>query len=154
MKLGHHCVRSWNAKQQVVALPTGEAELYGVVKGAGLLIGAISMMRDLVLSVEGVLRADSSAGKGIASRRGLGEVKHLDVRNMRIQDVVRSRRIAIVQIAGGGNAAVVLIRHLDGPAIARRMKRLGCAVDSGRRKLAPAVVGGTVEEDGNCPVWN
>ena len=66
LKLGHHCVRSWNAKQQVAALPTGEAELYGVVEGAGVLIGAISMMRDLVLSVKGVLQADSYAAKGKA----------------------------------------------------------------------------------------
>ncbi len=30
---GSHCVRSWSTTQSVIALPIGEAELYGIVTG-------------------------------------------------------------------------------------------------------------------------
>ena len=113
MELGRHCVKSRSATQQVAALPTEGAELRGVAEGAGVLIGAISMMRDLGISANGVLCANSSAAKGVVSRRGLGRVKHVDVRNMWIQNVARSGRAAIVKIPGGENAADVLTKHLD-----------------------------------------
>ena len=71
LRIGHHRVKSRSATQAVVALSTGEAELYGVVKGAGALMGAVSLARDLGLNMRGVLRTDSSAAKGIAPRRGL-----------------------------------------------------------------------------------
>ena len=82
LKLGRHIVKSRVVTQQVVALSAGGAAPYGVVEDAGVLIGAISMMHDFGLSVEGVLRAVSSAAKGIVSWRRLWEVKHIDVRNM------------------------------------------------------------------------
>eukprot|EP00972_Heterocapsa_arctica_P103210 15210078-Heterocapsa_arctica.AAC.1 len=31
---GSHCIRSWSTTQSVIALSSGEAELYGIVKGA------------------------------------------------------------------------------------------------------------------------
>ena len=147
LKIGHHCVKSWSVTQAAVALSTGEAELYGVVKGAGVLMGAVSLARDLGLDMRGVLHTDSSAAKGIASRRGLGKVKHVDVRNLWIQDVVRSGRIGIVKIPGGENAADVLTKHLDGPAISKCMKCLGCVVEGGRHELAPDVKSGINPED-------
>ena len=73
------------------------------MEGAGLLIGAISMMCDLGASAEGVLRAE-----GIVARCGLRKVKHVDIRNMSIQDVARSGRIAPVKIPGAKHAAAVL----------------------------------------------
>ena len=129
-----------------MALSTGEAELYGAVKGAGVLMGAVSLVRDLGLNMRGVLHTDSSSAKGIAPRRGLGKVKHVDVRNLRIQDVARSGRIGVVKIPGGDNAADVLTKYLDGPAVSRRMRRLGCVVEGGRRELAPDVKSGVYPE--------
>ena len=146
MKFGRGCAESWSATQAIVALSTGEAEPYGVVTGAGVLTGAVSLARDLALDVRAVPRANSSAAKGIAPRRGLGKVKHVDVRNLWIQDVVRPGRIGIVKIPGGGNAADVLTKYLDGPAVSRCMRRLGCVVEGGRRKLAPDVKSGVDPE--------
>ena len=47
-----------------MALSAGEAELYGAIKGAGVLMGAVSMARNLGLDVRGVLHTASSAAKG------------------------------------------------------------------------------------------
>ena len=74
------------------------------------------MMRDLGISVRRVELEDSFAATGIAPRRGLEKVKHVDVRKMRIQYVVRPEGIAIVEIPGCENAADVLTRHPRSPA--------------------------------------
>ena len=139
LKIGHHCAKSRSVKQAVVALSSGEADLRGVVKGAGALTGAVSLARDLSLNARGGLHADSFAAKGIVSRLGLGKVKHVDVRNLRAQDAVRSGRIGIVKIPVEENAADVLTKYLDGAAICRRMRRPGCVVRGGRHMLAPDV---------------
>ena len=114
-----------------------------------MLIGSVSHARDLGLDARGVLHTDSSVATGIASRRVLGKVKHVDVRNLWIQDMVRSGRIGVVDIPGGGNAADVLTKYLGGPAVSRSMRRLGCVVKGGRRKLAPGANSG-VEEKMSC----
>ena len=138
--------------QQVAALPAGKAEQYGVAKGGRVLIGAIGLTRDLGVTVKGILRTDLSAAKDVAPRRGLGEVKHVNVRRMWTQDVARSGRLAIAKIPGGENAANVWTQNLDGTAIVRRLKRLECAVESERHKLAPTPDGGVAAEgDGNLP---
>ena len=138
-KSGRHCSESRSVAQEGAALSAGEAELPGAAEDAGTLIGAVTMMRRLGVAAKGGRRANSSAAKGIVCRRGLGKVTHVDVRNMWIQDVVRPGRNAIVRIPAGEDAADVLARRLDGPAAARHMKRLGCVVEGGRRKLAPEV---------------
>ena len=122
-----------------MALSAGEAELFGAAMGASVLIGSVSMTRDLGVAAKGVLHRDSSAARGIASRRGLGQVADVDVRNIWIQDVVRPGRFAVLKIRGGGGAADVLTKHLDGPAVGRRMNRLVFAAEGGRRKLASEV---------------
>ena len=43
LMIGKHCIRSWSTTQSVIALSSGEAEYYGVVKGASVLLGAIAM---------------------------------------------------------------------------------------------------------------
>ena len=46
MFLGKHLIKSWSSTQQVMALSSGEGELYGMLKGATQTNGLISMMAD------------------------------------------------------------------------------------------------------------
>ena len=139
LKFGQRFVKSRGVTRAVVALPAGEAELYGEAKGAGVLMGALSLARGRGLDARGVFHTDSSAAKGIVSRRGLGKAKHVGARNLWIQDVVRRGRIGVAEISGGENAADAPAKYLDGPAVARGVRCLGCAVEGWRRKLAPDV---------------
>ena len=34
VKLGEHCIKAWSSNQSVIALSSGEAEFYGIVKGS------------------------------------------------------------------------------------------------------------------------
>ena len=49
LTFGKHCLKTWSTTQAVIALSSGEAEYYGVVKGGSVLLGAISLAKDLSL---------------------------------------------------------------------------------------------------------
>ena len=85
LTLGKHCLKSWSTTQAVTALSSGEAEYYGVVKGGSVLLGDISLCKDLGLDMKGRIHTDSSAAIGIANRRGLGKTKQIDTNFLWIQ---------------------------------------------------------------------
>ena len=51
------------------------------------------------------LYTDSNAAKAIASRRGLGRTRHLEVRKIWIQSAIEDKRIKIKKVAGTENPA-------------------------------------------------
>ena len=50
--LGNHMIKSWSSSQLVIALSSGDAELYALVKAATLAKSLGSLMRDFDLEVE------------------------------------------------------------------------------------------------------
>ena len=87
--LGDHLIKSWSSTQKITALSSGEAEYYAIVKGASQGIGIRSMLQDFQINAASTryieVKEDSSAAKGIASRRGLGKLKHVDIKELWIQ---------------------------------------------------------------------
>ena len=86
--IGKHMIKSWSSTQNVVALSSGEAEYYGLVKGAaqGLVAKAMYLEAGLEQSVE--VKTDATAARGIAMRRGMGKVRHIEVSQLWVQDRV------------------------------------------------------------------
>ena len=70
---GSHLLKTWAATQTVVALSSGEAEFYGVVKGMCEALGTKGIAKDMGLDLSITLSTESSAAKGIATGKGLGE---------------------------------------------------------------------------------
>ena len=68
--LGYHVIKSWSSTQQPVALSSGEAELYALIKGASQTKGIISMLMDLRLRFDGTVCTDASAAMGISFSKG------------------------------------------------------------------------------------
>ena len=65
--MGDHVIKSWSTTQATIALSSGEAEYYGMVKGASMAMGIRSMLgADLEVRIR--IRTDASAAKGIAIR--------------------------------------------------------------------------------------
>lgn len=60
---------------------------------------------------------DSSAAKSIASRIGLGKIRHLEVKFLWIQEVVKNKKIQVRKIRGDSNPA----DNLTKPKTARDM---------------------------------
>ncbi len=74
--LGSHVIKTWSATQAVVALSSGEAEYYGIVKGGSQGLGAKSLLADLNHSVRTKIKTDASAAKDVHCRRSLWIVTH------------------------------------------------------------------------------
>ena len=81
LQLGSHVVKSWASTQSVIALSSGESEFYSIVKGCSQAMGLRALLADLGIDASIKLLTDATAGKAIASRRGLGRVRHIDVSN-------------------------------------------------------------------------
>ena len=99
------------------------------------------MLRDLGCSVRLVVCTDSSAAKGMASRKGLGKVRHVEVNQLWVQEKVGSGEVELRKVDGQSNLADALTKHVDGDSILRHMDGTGQFHAHGRHVIMPAVVG-------------
>ena len=70
--------KCWSSTQASLALSSGEAEYYGVVRAAGIGLGQQALFRDAGLELPIRIWTDSSAAMGTSTRQGLGKLKHLE----------------------------------------------------------------------------
>ena len=87
------------------------------------------------------LETDSSAAKGIAMRKGVGKVKHLETRTLWVQDQVIRGRLTLRKIHGDINTSDILTRYLGSERIRSLMSRLPVRFEAGRSTLAPRLQG-------------
>ena len=80
--LNDHPVKTWASTQNVIALSTGEAEFYAIVKGASIGLGMKSLLEDLGEQVRVRVITDATTGKSLAGRNGLGKVRHIGFRTL------------------------------------------------------------------------
>ena len=66
--VGSHLIKAWSSTQTSVALSSGEAELYSIVKGATLSKGMMSLALDFGMKLRTHLQMDSIAAIGSVSR--------------------------------------------------------------------------------------
>ena len=69
--MGTHLIKSWSATQANIALSSGEAEFYGVVKAAGMGLGYGALLGDIGIRLPVRVWTDSTATIGICKRQGL-----------------------------------------------------------------------------------
>jgi len=137
---GNHCIRTWASTQASVALSSGEAEFYSMVKGASLAIGMRSLMEEFGINVGIRMFTDSTAAKGIASRTGLGKTRHIAVHLLWIQEKVRGKDIELLKCKGTENPADLMTKHLDKAAVDNYATRWGLIARTGRSSVAPHIV--------------
>ena len=137
---GQHVVKTWASTQSVVALSSGEAEFYGVVRGACEGLGVAALAEDLQGARMTVgIGTDSSAAKGIASRRGLGKVKHLETRTLWLQDHVARGSVLVRKVPGECNVADMLTKFLSANKLAQLLEDMPVRFIGGRSRLVPAL---------------
>ena len=143
--LGNHTIRHWSKTQSTIALSSGEAELSGICSGTAEALGFKSLAKDLGWDYDLTVHSDATAAIGIARRRGLGKVRHLDTSDLWVQDKVRSKAIELKKVLGSDNPADVLTKYVDKPILDKALKFLGLAKMDGRAACAPKTLG--LDED-------
>ena len=135
---GKHIIKSLSSTQSVIALSSGEAEYYGMVKGASVGLGMQSVLRDFEISVKLTLKSDASAAIAIASRRGLGKVRHIEVCQLWLQEKVRSGEIKVVKVGTDENVADSLTKYVGSEILKTHLRETSQLALEGRHRLAPA----------------
>ena len=136
---GDHLIKTWSVTQSVVALSSGEAEFYGMVRGASNALGVQGMLQDFGVNVGIKLLTDSSAAKGIGNRRGLGKVRHIELSELWLQEKVAEDRIRLYKIAGEENISDHLTKAASRERIEFHLRHTSQAITAGRHELMPRV---------------
>ena len=84
------------------------------------------------------VHSDATAAIGIARRRGLGKLRHLDVDDLWIQKRVRSGKIELCKVLGTKNHADFFTKYVDHPMITKALKLMNEPSEAGRATSAPA----------------
>ena len=137
--LGEHCIKTWSTNQAVIALSSGEAEFYGIVKGATNAVGVSGILKDLEINLAVAVSTNSSAAKGIANRRGLGKLRHIELSELWVQDQTAKGRITIYKIGGEENASDSLTKHSTSERIAQTLNRCSQVLATERHAIMPKV---------------
>ena len=103
-------MKSWSRTQATIAISVGEAEYYATVSAAAEALGFQSLMKDLGIDLKIRIWTDSSAAKSVASRTGIGKLRHLDVKMLWVQQKVRSRALYMRKIKGTDNPADLMTK--------------------------------------------
>ena len=103
-------LKTWSSTQASVAQSSGEAEYYALVRACSEALGMQSVMRDLGWDAKIVVRIDSSAAKSVASRTGLGKLRHMEVKFLWAQEAARLKRFNVEKVRGPDTPADLLTK--------------------------------------------
>ena len=137
--LGSHMIKSWATTQGVIALSSGEAEYYGIVKGTSVALGLRNMLDDLGMKVRIRVKTDASAAKGIASRRGAGKVRHIEVSQLWVQDKVAAGEVVLQKVGTHDNIADALTKNVGAEVLSKHMQLTQQQVETGRHEIMPEI---------------
>ena len=98
-------------------------------------------MQDMGLQVQLRCFTDSDAAKGIALRRGVGKVKHLEVKTLWVQDLIERKKLSIHKVDGRKNPADMMTKYLEGARIQVLCRMMSLTQYEGRDPLAPELQG-------------
>ena len=88
-RLGTYLLKTWSKDQGHVTKSSCEAELYAACYGSDHGLAMQSILRDLGVWVLVEVEIDSSAAIGVVGRMGIGELRHIEVHDLWLQEAQR-----------------------------------------------------------------
>ena len=136
---GGHLLKAYAKTQANIALSSGEAEYYSMVRAASEAMGMQAMARDFQKDISPWLYVDATAALGVAQRIGLGKVRHLETQSLWLQQAVRQRRLGLAKVLGTLNPADAMTKALDSHTLERLVGLMGLEMREGRAAIAPHI---------------
>ena len=96
--VGGIAVKSWSRTQRGQSLSSAEAEYYAIVTGVAEALAVQALAEEVGWKMSVRVHTDSSAAKAVSSRRGLGKLRHIELKYLWVQELVQEQRIAIKKI--------------------------------------------------------
>ena len=115
--------------QPVHALSVAEAEYYAIIDKTTRCLGLQTMLKEMGVETGMVMiSTDSSSAKAFASRRGLGKMRHIEVKDLWLQEAVCRGRVKLQKVDGAKNPADMFTKYLSTVEIERHLKFLNISV--------------------------
>ena len=122
-------MKTWSITQPTIAMSSAEAELYAMTEGATRGMGLRTMLDEMGVHIETLhLYSDSSAAKSFAFRRGLGKMRHIEVKELWLQAAVKEAKVKLHKVDGEMNPADLLTKYMDLARLCRLSELLGLQV--------------------------
>ena len=137
--IGTHLLKSWSTNQAVIALSSGEAEYYALVKAGSVSLGIEALAAEMGIKFKGPIEinSDASAAIGISNRIGSGKVRHIEVSQLWLQEKVNKKTIVINKVGTDDNLADALTKGVDAYSIQKHIEGVGIELRTDRHGLAP-----------------
>ena len=128
--VGRHCIKTWSSTQGAVALSSAEAEFYVMIEAIIRAKGVLNVMREIGFDPYDHIQlfTDSSPAKSFVSRKGLGKMKHLEIRDLWLQREVGLGKVVVNKVDGLRNPADLMTKYLKRWEIDLRLKLMGIRV--------------------------
>ena len=152
IRWGAHILKWWSKTQPTIALSSGEAELFALVKSTSEGLGVIAAMEEWGIEADLVVKSDAVAAIGMVKRQGLGRIRHIAVADLWIQQKSKEGAVHYMKLDGFKNTSDIPTKPVEAEVMGRHMQGLGLEFRSGRNKLTPDFSGqekGLMEEMGD-----
>lgn len=118
--------------QTVLADSSGMAELIGICSAAKDGLGLQIMMKEFGLATQLRIRTDSSAARAMCHRLGhTSRTKHIEIRHLFIQNLVKEKKALVVKESTETNKADIGTKHFDAARLQYLRRRVGRAFEIG-----------------------
>ena len=131
---GIHTIKCWAKMQSLVARSSGEAELYGAVRGACEALGLAALYRDRGHNMKIQVSLDTSAAKGIIERQGLSNFRHAGIDNVWLQEQHARSMMPLAKALGAENPADLMTKCFTESEMSKYVSKQGLACVAGRAK--------------------
>lgn len=111
---GTHCIDHAAVRQATIALSSGEAEFGAIVKAAAGGLETVSILNEVNVKTKLRMRSDSAAARGILHRRGVGRLRHLDIKDLWVQEKVQNGNMTVDKVDTNENRGDIGTKALDG----------------------------------------
>ena len=134
---GSHALKTYSRQQRTIALSSAEAELYALVAASAEGLGLCAYGRDLGIELKPRVYTDASAALGIAQRRGIGKLRHVQTQSLWVQQAHATKQIAFEKVPGADNPSDMMTKHVPSELLEKHMKCMNLYIEEGRAVGAP-----------------
>ena len=152
-----HLPETYSSTQQIVALSTAESEYISITKGAAHALEVRSAMVEFGITFNVVCETDTSAGRAMATRRGVGRVRHLDARLLWLQQLCAEGVVKVRAKPGEHNEADLGTKMVHLRRMASLLKGIPLRPPMGwNSRMVAATLPAVAEAPNDCRVqiWN
>ena len=115
LRFGNVLIKAFSRTQSTIALSSGEAEFIALSSAAIEGIWTKNFLKELGYDIQVRVWSDSKAAIGMASRIGPGRVKHLDLKSMFVQKLIKEKVVSIHKVLTDDNYSDLGTKYLPLP---------------------------------------